>query len=242
MLVIPAIDLSEGQVVRLARGDMKKKTVYSDDPAAMARRWADEGAQVLHVVDLDGAMSGKLANLDAVADILAAGDIPVELGGGLRTVEDVRRVLEIGVQWAIMGTAALRDQGELEAAVAEFGERIIVGIDARDGKVAVEGWTEGSEVETVQLAQEMERLGVARLICTDIATDGMLSGPNLAAMRQFCEAVEIPIIASGGVSSVEDVRALRALQPLGLLGCIVGRALYTGDLSLPEAIAAAEQA
>ncbi len=240
MLVIPAIDLSEGQVVRLARGDMNEKTVYSDDPVAIARRWADEGAQILHVVDLDGAIGGQLANLDAVADILAAVSVPVELGGGLRTVKDVRRVLGIGVQWAIMGTAALRDLRELEGALAEFGDRIIVGIDARDGKVAVEGWTEGSEVEAAGFAREMERLGVARLICTDIATDGMLTGPNLAAMQEFCEAVEIPVIASGGVSSVEDVRALRELEPLGLLGCIVGRALYTGDLSLPEAIAAAE--
>ena len=240
MLVIPAIDLSNGQVVRLARGDMNEKTVYGDDPAAIARRWADEGAQVLHVVDLDGAISGKLANLDAVADILAAVSVPVELGGGLRTAEDVRRVLEIGVQWAIMGTAALRNRSEVEAVVADFGDRIIVGIDARDGKVAVEGWTERSDVAAGELAREMARLGVGRLICTDIATDGMLTGPNVPAMRQLCEAVDVPVVASGGVSSIEDVRALRELEPLGLLGCIVGRALYTGDLSLPEAIAAAE--
>lgn len=241
MLVIPAIDLSEGQVVRLARGDMQEKTVYSDDPAAMAQRWADEGAQVLHVVDLDGAVSGQLANLEAVAEILAAVTVPVELGGGLRTAQDVRQVLELGVQWAIMGTAALRmcTRSELETAIAQFSERIIVSIDARDSKVAVEGWTEGSEVDAVQLAQEMEQIGVGRLICTDIATDGMLTGPNLAAMRRLCEAVEVPVIASGGVSSVEDIRRLRALE---LLGCIVGRALYTGDLSLGEAIAAAEQA
>jgi len=240
MLVIPAIDLSEGQVVRLARGNMQKKTVYSDDPVAMARRWADEGAQILHVVDLDGAIRGKSANLDAVAKIVEAIDIPVELGGGLRTVEDVQGVLELGVQWAIMGTAALRNRAEIEAAVARFADRIIVSIDARDGKVAVEGWTEGSDVEAIQLAQQMEQLGVQRLICTDIATDGMLTGPNLAAMRQFCAAVDIPIVASGGVSSIDDIKALRKLEPLGLLGCIVGRALYTGDLVLPEAIAAAQ--
>ncbi len=240
MLVIPAIDLSAGQVVRLARGDMKKKTVYSDDPVAMARRWADEGAQILHVVDLDGAVSGKLANLDAVAKIVEAIDIPVELGGGLRTVADVQRVLDIGVRWAIMGTAALRNRSELEAAVAQFGDQVIVGIDARDGKVAVEGWTQDSDIEATQIAQQMELLGVERLICTDIATDGMLTGPNLAAMRQFCAAVDIPTVASGGVRSVEDVRALRELEPLGLLGCIVGRALYTGDLALPDAIAAAQ--
>ena len=240
MLVIPAIDLSEGQVVRLARGDMKQKTVYSDDPVAMARRWADAGAQILHVVDLDGAVSGKSANRAEVAKIVEAIDIPVELGGGLRTLADVQRVLDIGVRWAIMGTAALRDRSELEAAVAQFGDQIIVGIDARDGKVAFEGWTQYGEVDAIEFAQDMQRWGVQRLICTDIATDGMLIGPNLAAMRQFCAAVDIPIVASGGVSSVEDVKALRELEPLGLLGCIVGRALYTGDLALPEAIAAAQ--
>ncbi len=240
MLVIPAIDLSEGQVVRLARGDMQEKTVYSDDPVATARRWVDAGAQILHVVDLDGAVSGKSANRAEVANIVEAIDIPVELGGGLRTVEDVQDVLELGVEWAIMGTSALRDRSELEAAIDQFGDRIIVGIDARDGKVAVEGWTEDSDVDAAQLAQQIEQLGVERLICTDIATDGMLTGPNLAAMRQFCAAVNIPIVASGGIRSVEDVKALRKLAPLGLLGCIVGRALYTGDLVLSEAIEAAQ--
>jgi len=240
MLVIPAIDLSAGQVVRLAQGDMQKKTIYSDDPVATARRWADAGAQILHVVDLDGAVSGQRANLAEVAKIVEAIDIPVELGGGLRTVEDVQDALELGVQWAIIGTAALRNRSELEAAIAQFGERVIVGIDARDGKVAVEGWTEGSDIDAVEFAQQMQQWGVQRLICTDIATDGMLSGPNLAAMRQFCAAVDIPIVASGGVRGIKDVKALRELEPLGLLGCIVGRALYTGDIYLPEAIAAAQ--
>ena len=241
MLVIPAIDLSEGQVVRLARGDMQEKTVYSDDPVAMARRWADEGAQLLHVVDLDGAVSGKSANRAEVAKIVEAIDIPVELGGGLRTVEDVQDVLELGVQWAIMGTAALRmrTRSELEAAIAQFGERIIVGIDARDGKVAFEGWTQDSDIEATQFAQQMQQWGVGRLICTDIATDGMLTGPNVSAMGQFCAAVNISIVASGGIRSVEDVKALGELKP-DLFGCIVGRALYTGDLSLSQAIAAAQ--
>jgi len=242
MLVIPAIDLSEGQVVRLARGDMQEKTVYSDDPVAMARRWVDAGAQILHVVDLDGAVSGTGTNLAEVEKIVEAIDIPVELGGGLRTVKDVQDVLELGVQWAIMGTAALRmrTRPELEAAIDQFGDQIIVSIDARDGKVAFEGWTQYSDMVAVEFAQQMQQWGVGRLICTDIATDGMLSGPNVAAMRQFCAAVDIPIVASGGVSSVEDVKALRELAPLGLLGCIVGRALYTGDLVLAEAIEAAQ--
>ena len=227
-------------MVRLAQGDMSRKTVYSRDPVGVALWWQKEGAQILHVVDLDGAVTGQLANLDAVRAIVGAVNIPVELGGGLRTAKDVRRVLDIGVRWAIMGTAALRDRPELQAALAEFGERIIVGIDARAGQVAVEGWTEGSGVAAVDLAREMEQLGVGRLICTDIATDGMLTGPNLAAMRRVCEAVQTPVIASGGVSSVADILALRELEPSGLLGCIVGRALYTGDLALPEALVAAE--
>ena len=241
MLIIPAIDLSEGQVVRLRQGDMRQKTVYSDDPVAQARMWETQGAEVIHIVDLDGAVSGQAANLEAVEKIVENVPIPVEMGGGLRTADDVAQVLDLGVRWAIMGTAALRNRSQLEEALRRFGEQIIVGIDARDGRVAVQGWTEGSEVEAIQLAQEMEQLGVQRLICTDIATDGMLRGPNIGAMRNLAEAVQIPIIASGGVSSVKDIRALRELEPLGVIGCIIGRALYDGRLSLAEAIGAASE-
>jgi len=228
-------------VVRLRQGDMRQKTVYSDDPAAQAQLWEQQGAEVIHIVDLDGAISGYPANLDGVENIVENVGVPVEMGGGLRTADDVAQVLAIGVRWAIMGTAALRDRPELEEALDRFGERIIVGIDARDGKVTVKGWTEGSQVDAVFLARQMEELGVQRLICTDIATDGMLQGPNLAAMRRICEAVQIPIIASGGVSTTDDIRALRELEPLGVIGCIIGRALYDGTLSLGEALAAASQ-
>jgi len=228
-------------VVRLRQGDMRQKTVYSDDPAAQAQLWEQQGAEVIHIVDLDGAISGYPANLDGVENIVENVGVPVEMGGGLRTADDVAQVLAIGVRWAIMGTAALRDRPELEEALDRFGERIIVGIDARDGKVTVEGWTEGSEIDAVFLARQMEELGVERLICTDIATDGMLQGPNLAAMRTLAEAVQIPIIASGGVSTTQDIRALRELEPLGVIGCIIGRALYDGTLSLGEALAAASQ-
>lgn len=239
MIIIPAIDLSKGQVVRLRQGDMRHKTVYSDDPAAQAHVWEQQGAQIIHVVDLDGAVAGQPRNLAVVEKIVESVGIPVELGGGLRTAEDVGRVLDLGVYWAIMGTSALTNRPELEEALRRFGEHIIVGIDAREGKVAVEGWTEGSEVDAAELACEMEQLGVKRLICTDIASDGMLRGPNIEAMRHLAEAVQIPIIASGGVSTVEDIRALRELEPLGVIGCIIGRALYDGTLSLPEALAAA---
>lgn len=240
MIIFPAIDLSEGQVVRLRQGDMAQKTVYASDPTVQARIWQDQGAEALHLVDLDGAMAGESRNLPAVEKIVESVFIPCELGGGLRTAEQVAQVLELGVQWAIMGTSALRNRPELEAALAQFGERVVVGIDAKGGLVAVEGWVEASSVSAYELAREVERLGVGRIIFTDIATDGMLGGPNLAAMRQMCETVQVPVIASGGVSTAEDVRALRELEPLGLLGCIIGRALYEGSLSLPEALAAAK--
>ena len=237
MLILPAIDISAGQVVRLRRGEMTQKTVYSDDPAAMARKWENEGGQVLHVVDLDGAFTGASANLAAVRAILEAVSIPVELGGGLRTRDDVARVLDLGVQWAIMGTSALRDRAALEAALEEFADRVIVGIDARDGFVAVEGWVEASQTTALDLAREMEKLGVARLICTDIATDGMLQGPNIASLRAVAGAVATPIIASGGVTSLADITALRAVESEGIVGAIVGQALYTGAISLREAVA-----
>ena len=238
MLVIPAIDVSEGRCVRLARGDMRQKTVYSDDPAEMARRWADQGAKLIHVVDLDGAVSGKRANADSLASICAATDVPVEIGGGIRTVEDVVSVLDLGARYAIMGTAALRRPAVLAEALQSYREQIIVGIDGRDGKVAVEGWTEATQVPAVALARAMEILGVQRLIATDINTDGVLTGPNLPAMRAMAQAVSIEVIASGGVSCLDDIRSLTRLQAEGVVGCIVGRALYVGAFSLSEAIGA----
>lgn len=237
MLILPAIDLSDGKCVRLKQGDMNQKTVFSDDPAQMAVRWADAGAQVLHLVDLDGAMVGRSANLEAVGRILEAIEIPVELGGGLRTRDDVARVLDLGVKWAIMGTSALSKPQELKRCLKEFGDRIIVGIDARDGRVAVQGWTETSDVSALDLAREMEALGVRRIIFTDIATDGMLAGPNVESTRAIAEAVSVDIIASGGVTTLNDLRVLKTLERLGVVGAIVGRALYSGTIDLAEAIA-----
>lgn len=238
MLVIPAIDLAEGRCVRLARGDMRQQTVYSDDPAEMARRWADQGAELIHVVDLDGAVSGVRANADSLARICAATEVPVEVGGGIRSVEDVTSVLDLGASYAIMGTAALRQPEVLAEALQAHRDRIIVGIDARNGKVAVEGWTEATDVLATDLALEMEKLGVRRLIATDIDTDGVLTGPNLVAMRAMAQAVSIDVIASGGVSCLDDIRSLATLQAEGVAGCIVGRALYVGAFSLSEAIRA----
>ncbi len=241
MQVIPAIDISEGKCVRLKQGDMAQKTVFSDDPAAMAARWADEGAEVLHLVDLDGAMAGYPVNLDAVLSIVQAITIPVELGGGLRCRDDVARVLDLGVQWAIMGTSALADPPELKRCIHDFGDRIVVGIDARNGRVAVQGWTLTSDVEAIALAQEMAALGVGKLIYTDIATDGMLAGPNVGSLRALADAVSVPVIASGGVTTLDDVRKLRLLAPQGITACIIGRALYSGTIRLSEAIRAAAE-
>lgn len=239
MIVIPAIDLAAGKCVRLRQGDMNQQTIYSDTPADMARHWEAQGAEILHLVDLDGAMGGQSMNLGAIEAIVNAISIPIELGGGLRTVEDVQRIMDLGLTWAIMGTSALRNREAVEAAVEKFGQRIIVGIDARDGKVAVAGWQETSEVSAVDLGQQMQALGVGKLICTDIATDGMMVGPNIESLRQMAEAVDIEIIASGGVSKLEDIVALKALEPLGVTGVITGKALYEGTLDLAEAIAAA---
>lgn len=240
MIVIPAIDLAAGKCVRLRQGDMNQQTVYSDTPADMARHWESQGAEILHLVDLDGAMGGQSMNLAAIEAIAGAISIPIELGGGLRTVEDVQRVMDLGITWAIMGTSALRNRAAVEAAVARFGERIIVGIDARDGQVAVAGWQETSEVAAVDLGRQMQALGVGKLICTDIATDGMLVGPNLESLRTMAEAVDIEVIASGGVSKLADIVALKALEPLGVTGVITGKALYEGTLDLAEAIATAK--
>lgn len=239
MIVIPAIDLAAGKCVRLRQGDMNQQTIYSDIPADMARHWEAQGAEILHLVDLDGAMGGQTMNRGAIEAIVKAISIPIELGGGLRTVEDVQRVMDLGITWAIMGTSALRNREAVETAVAKFGERIIVGIDARDGKVAVSGWQETSEVSAVDLGLQMQALGVGKLICTDIATDGMMIGPNIESLRQMAEAVDTEIIASGGVSKLEDIVAVKALEPLGITGVITGKALYEGTLDLAEAIAAA---
>ncbi len=238
MLIFPAIDLQGGRCVRLTQGDFARSQAFSDDPAAIARRWQAEGGHWLHVVDLDGARAGTPQNLAAIQAIRAAISMPLEVGGGLRTLESVAALFDLGIDRAILGTAALKDRVFLRACLARWGDKIAVGLDARNGLVATDGWLETSTTSALTLAQELAAEGVARFIYTDIARDGMLSGPNLTSLAQLQQAIAQPIIASGGVSSLADLRALAAL---GVEGAIIGRALYTGEVKLPEAVAALER-
>jgi phosphoribosylformimino-5-aminoimidazole carboxamide ribotide isomerase len=236
MIVIPAIDLSEGQVVRLERGDMDRRTVYSDDPPAMARKWEEQGAGRMHVVDLDGAINGQPTNLEALREICEAIEIPVDMGGGLRTLDDIQTVLDLGVRWVLLGTSALTTPEVLRDALARFGDAVCVSVDARDGRVAIEGWVETSDISALEFAQQVEAMGVREIVHTDISRDGMLTGPNLPALREIAQNTDLRIIAAGGVKSLDDIRALKQLEPLGVVGAISGRAIYTGDLPLREAV------
>ncbi|WP_035984721.1 1-(5-phosphoribosyl)-5-[(5-phosphoribosylamino)methylideneamino]imidazole-4-carboxamide isomerase [Leptolyngbya sp. KIOST-1] len=238
MEVIPAIDLIDGRCVRLYQGDYAQTEVFNDNPVEVAQQWVDQGATRLHLVDLDGAKSGKPENWQAIEAIAAAVDIPIEVGGGLRDRARVTDLFSIGVRYAILGTAAIENPELVSDLSGEFPGQIIVGIDARDGKVATRGWLETSEVEAIALAQQMAQRGAAAIIYTDIQRDGTLQGPNIPAMRSMAAAVSIPVIASGGVGALRDLLSLLALEPQGVEGVIVGRALYTGDVSLKEAVRA----
>ncbi len=238
MEVIPAIDLLGGKCVRLYQGDYDRASIFSDDPVEVARQWAAEGATRLHVVDLDGAKSGKSVNLPVIEAIAQAIDLPVQVGGGLRDRAGVSRLLATGVERAILGTVAVENPELVTQLCTEFPSRIVVGIDARNGKVATRGWLETSEVMATELAQRMARQGAAAIIYTDIHRDGTLSGPNMSALRELAESIDIPVIASGGVSSLTDLLSLLSLESVGVTGAIVGRAIYTGDVSLKEAVRA----
>jgi len=238
MLIIPAIDLKDGRCVRLRQGDLEAETVYSEDPTAMALQWERLGAPWLHLVDLNGAVEGRPKNGAGIAAIVKAVSIPVQVGGGIRDFETVRGYLEGGVRRVVLGTAALRDRSLLERACASFPQRILVGIDARNGKVAVQGWTSQSETMAVDLLKSLAEFPLAGVIYTDITRDGMLQGPNLPSLREIVARSPVPIIASGGITRAEDVRAIRALG-LRVEGAIVGKALYDGKLDLKDALAAA---
>ena len=241
MDVIPAIDLLGGRCVRLYQGDYDQVQTYGENPVEVARQWQEQGATYLHVVDLDGAKAGHPVNLAAIEAIARAVEVPVQVGGGLRDRASVASLLNLGVRRIILGTIAVEQPELVTQLCQKFPDQIVVGIDARAGKVATRGWIETSEVLATELAQRMAIAGVAAIIYTDIYRDGTMQGPNLEALRELAAAISIPIIASGGVSSVRDLLSLLSLEPLGVTGAIVGKALYTGEVSLKEAIRAVGQ-
>lgn len=236
MIIFPAIDIRGGKCVRLLKGDFAKETVFSDKPEEMAKKWQAQGAEFLHLVDLDGALAGKSQNLATVEKILAAVDIPVELGGGIRTMENIDDVLALGVRRVILGSVAVRDPELVREACAKYGDRIVVGIDAKDGIVAVDGWGVSGDVEATSLAKEMKKAGVRTIIYTDISRDGTLSGVNVEATAKLARESGVAIVASGGVKSIADIKALKPYENDGIEGVIVGKSIYMGTLDLAEAI------
>lgn len=237
MLIIPAIDLKDGKCVRLKQGEMNSATVFSEDPAAMARRWMDAGARRLHLVDLNGAFAGKPVNeaaIKAITDVVGD-EIPVQLGGGIRDLDTIERYLDDGITYVIIGSAAVKNPGFLHDACNAFPGHIIVGLDAKDGRVAVEGWSKVTHHEVIDLAQKFQDYGVEAVIYTDIGRDGMMSGVNVEATVKLAQALSIPVIASGGITNLDDVRRLCAVADEGIVGAITGRAIYEGSLDFAEA-------
>jgi phosphoribosylformimino-5-aminoimidazole carboxamide ribotide isomerase len=243
MLLIPAIDLKDGHCVRLKQGDMDQVTTFSEDPAAMALRWIGAGARRLHLVDLNGAFAGKPQNHGAIKSILRAvgDDIPVQLGGGIRDLDTIERYIDDGLRYVIIGTAAVKNPGFLKDACSAFGGHIIVGLDAKDGKVATDGWSKLTGHEVVDLGKKFEDYGVEAIIYTDIGRDGMLSGINIEATVKLAQALTIPVIASGGLSNIADIEQLCAVESEGVEGVICGRAIYSGDLDFAAAQARADE-
>jgi phosphoribosylformimino-5-aminoimidazole carboxamide ribotide isomerase len=243
MLLIPAIDLKDGKCVRLKQGDMNDSTTFGEDPAAMARRWLDAGARRLHLVDLNGAFAGKPVNEAAIKAIIkeVGDEIPVQLGGGIRDLDTIERYLDDGISYVIIGTAAVKNPGFLRDACTAFGGHIIVGLDAKDGKVATDGWSKLSGHEVIDLAKKFEDYGVEGVIYTDIGRDGMLSGINIEATVKLAQALTVPVIASGGLSNLLDIDKLCAVESEGVQGVICGRAIYSGDLDFAAGQARADE-
>ncbi len=239
MRIYPAIDIRGGKAVRLYKGDFAQETVFGE-PAEMAKKWEAAGGEFLHLVDLDGARAGKSMNLDVVKEIIAAVNIPVELGGGIRTMENIDEVLEAGVQRVILGSVAAKNPALVKEACAKYGDRVVVGIDAKDGIVAVDGWEVSGDVEVTVLAKEMAKAGVKTIIYTDISRDGTLEGVNVEATAQLARESGIKIVASGGVKSIDDVKALLPYEKEGIEGVIVGKSIYMGTLDLTEAVKVAK--
>ena len=236
MLIIPAIDLKDGQCVRLRQGLMADSTVFSDDPVAMARRWVDAGCRRLHLVDLNGAFAGEPVNGEVVTAIAAAWpQLPIQIGGGIRSLETIEHYLRAGVSYVIIGTKAVKEPAFVAEACAAFPGRVIVGLDAKNGLVATDGWAEVSRLQATDLARQFESAGVAAIVYTDIARDGMMQGVNVEATLAMARASSIPVIASGGITNLDDIRALRAVADHGICGAITGRAIYEGTLDVAEA-------
>ena len=236
MIIIPAVDIKNGKCVRLLQGRMDDETIYSNDPGAMAAKWAGLGAPMIHVIDLDGAFAKSPQNKTSIRKILEAVNVPIQLGGGIRNEETVHQYLDMGVKRVIIGTEAIKKPEFVKRVCRAHPQQVVVGIDARNGKVAIDGWTETTQVDAIDLAREFEDCGVAAINFTDIQRDGMQSGPNIGATRRLAEAVTIPVVASGGVSSIKDVKALLPLQESGVIGVIIGKALYSGALDLKAAL------
>lgn len=237
MLVIPAIDLKDGQCVRLEQGLMERDTVFCESPASQALEWQRQGAELLHLVDLNGAFAGEPKNRSSIEEIVRTVSIPTQLGGGIRDLKTIEAYLSLGIGRVILGTVAQRNPELVREACALFPGRIVVGIDAKDGMVAVQGWAEVTDCTARELAARFEGFGVSAIIYTDISRDGMLGGPNIAATRELAESISIPVIASGGVSRLADIEALMAVEACGVTGVITGKAIYTGAINLAEAIA-----
>lgn len=233
MRIYPAIDIKDGKCVRLYKGSFSQVTVYGDDPAQMAKRWENEGGEFIHVVDLDGAKHGHGVNADIIKKICRTVNVPVQTGGGIRSMEDIEAKLSCGINRVIIGTSAVRDEDFVRRAIDKYNEKIVIGIDARDGMVAIDGWEEVSRHKAVEFALKMQEFGAKTIVYTDISTDGTLAGPNVEAMREMAESTKLDVIASGGIGNVEHIASL---MPTGVEGVIVGRALYTGDVSLADAL------
>ncbi len=233
MEIIPAVDIRNGKCVRLYQGDYNRETVFSENPVDVALQWQAMGAPRIHIVDLDGAAAGETVNLEIIETIAAAAQVPVQLGGGIRTLGSITTLLKLGVDRVILGTVAVENPGLVEEACRKYAESVIVSIDARDGQVSTRGWLQDSELTALKLARDMRDLGVRRLIYTDIERDGTLSGPNYRALAELVTGIDLPVIAAGGISSIEH---LQSLKKIGVEGAIIGKALYTGDIDLKEAL------
>ncbi len=241
MIIIPAIDLKDGKCVRLSQGDFDRVTVYADDPVAMARNWQAQGAQRIHLVDLDGSLAGMPRNAETVGAIAREVSLPIQVGGGIRSRQTIENYLQMGVQWIILGTAALKDGQFVREACRDYEGRVILGIDANNGKVAVQGWTEETCESPGELARRYEQEGIAAIIYTDIKRDGMGTGVNIEATKVLAQAVSVPVIASGGVAGIDDIMKLKEIEEFGVTAVIIGKALYAGALTLSMAIEAAIQ-